>query len=319
MPRRKKGPGSFHGFARLPLEIQDEIWKLALEIDTPTAHFIDLIIRSPNIQALPTNEADKWWDTVPADVATEDDESRAKPVYPIRKALMRVCRRSRQVVKGISRKEELDDPLSSYVFPASANPPRIRDYHSFHATRYKYSPRPWQKAFTSHDLVIITNPWANYSRPSWHGFKHGDKKHVKCTAVPYLPTDPKWRLPSHTQTYIGGILRIFDELEILYILIHPDIIRKGERLENMDIVPKMKEHLDKYRRTSKETSSKTYQCRDRIYREISDVLLLKLNQLPDLPSMVTELEKIAKKQRKRNGGDKPPLIIRFMTWKHAPG
>jgi hypothetical protein len=108
------------------------------------------------------------------------------------------------------------------------------------------------------------------------------------------------------------MLRVFDDLRVLYILIQPEIIHKGERLEVLDLLPEMKGHLDRYKRTSKETTPKMFLYRDRVYHEISDVLLLKLGQLGGLPRAVTGLERIAKYQRK--GGDKPPLIIRFMTW-----
>ncbi|CEI67371.1 hypothetical protein FVEN_g5745 [Fusarium venenatum] len=308
MPRHKKQskkPTSFHNFPKLPLEIQDEIWKFSLKNDVPAAHIVDIdhentprprqhpaVLRMQRLIAM-------------------DCSSRMKPVYPAREALVQTCQHSRLIVEKIIKQWEL------YCHPTaqSWDYPGHYTYHGFHSKTKLIMAMPLQKVYTSRDLFIIADPWVggellfNLNRPS-------KSISVKYAAIPYLSSDESWEwaMSQGCRDMMDQIFRVFDHLQILYILIHPNEIRKGERFEVLSLLPAMKQHLNRYKRSRGETSPTTFQHGDRVYREISDVLLLKLSKLGGLPRAVTMLEQIAKEQRAKNGGDKPPLIIRFMTW-----
>ncbi|OBS29425.1 hypothetical protein FPOA_03362 [Fusarium poae] len=311
-----KKPTDFPSFPKLPLEMQDEIWKFALDNDVPAAHIVNIVheriagqqTAAPIMQRL----------------IVTGYSSRMKPVSPAREALVQTCQRSRLIVEKIikQRKQHYHPAVQSFSHP----PPHNRyvnwrviyhgGYHDFH-TKTVMIPAtpPLQKVYTSRDLIIISNPWLGGNILSIAN-RPDIGTSVKYAAIPYLSSDGSWeRVMARGRRYfMDQIFHVLDHLQILYILLHPDEIRKGERFEVLHLLPAMKQHLDRYKRSREETSPTRFQYRDRVYHEISDVLLLKLSKLGGLPLAVTHLEQIAKEQRAKNGGDKPPLIIRFMTW-----
>ncbi|QPC68971.1 hypothetical protein HYE67_011202 [Fusarium culmorum] len=170
--------------------------------------------------------------------------------------------------------------------------------------------------YTSRDLFVTSNPWIG-GELIYNGGLPSQSISVKYAVIPYShDASGRWHYVSTggIRSFIDAIFPVFDNLQTLYILIHPDKLRKGEQFEVLSLVPTMKEHLKTYKRTRKDTSPQRFQYGDRVYHEISDVLLMKLNQLPGLSQAVTDLEKVAKAQRAKNGGDKLPMVIRFMTW-----
>ncbi|GKU06797.1 hypothetical protein FLAG1_09713 [Fusarium langsethiae] len=326
--KQSKRPTSLLSFPKLPLEVQDEIWKFALENDVPAAHIVNIAHEHPFGQhlAIPRQRlATPFQQHLAAPVlqrltATGYSSSRMKPVFPAREALMQTCQRSRLIVEKIIKQWEL------YHHPAAQSMQfsSLHEYDIFHSKKRMKRAPSLQKIYTSRDLFIISTPWniptpwtpsqrLNHQNPPPRGIS------VKYAAIPYLPGDRHWGssvvpLSGHLRSQLDHIFDILDHLQILYILIHPDEFRKGEQLEVLSLLPAMKQHLDRYKRSREETSPNKFQYGNRVYHEISDVLLLKLIQLGGLPQAVTYLERIAKDQRAKNGGDKPPLIIRFMTW-----
>ncbi|KAM0240009.1 hypothetical protein ACHAPO_002989 [Fusarium lateritium] len=307
MPRHKKQskkPTSFPNFRKLPLEIQDEIWKFALEDDVPAAHIVNIDYDETSLGQNPAA-------LVMQRLIPTGYSSRMKPVCPAREALIQACQRSRLIVEKIINQWEL------YYYPAAQSMQAhfLDDYYDFHTKTNLIEALPLQKVYTSRDLFIISHPWvggkmvANPNRP-FKGIS------VKYAAIPYLPRDNGWRcaMSRNYRRHLDQIFHVLNNLQILYILIHPNDIRKGERFEVLSLLPAMKQHLDRYKRSRGESSPTKFQYGDRVYHEISDVLLLKLSKLGGLSKAVTNLEQIAKEQRQKNGGGKPPLIIRFMTW-----
>ncbi|EKJ72410.1 hypothetical protein FPSE_07434 [Fusarium pseudograminearum CS3096] len=247
MPKTKKQKRparitSFPFFPRLPLEIQDEIWKFALENDVPAAHIVNIDLEYP---------------------------SNKDPAHLLLQRLV--------------------------------------------ATGYSTPPQP--KMYTSRDLFIISNPWLAGRLILFDGFSSHSTS-VKYVALPYSTIKMPWYHFSRgpERPVIDEIFRVFDNLETLYILIHPDKLYKRDQLEISSLVRPMQIHLKTYKRTRKDTSPRRFQYGDRVYHEISDVLLTKLNQFRALSMAVTDMAMAAKAQREKNGGDKPPLVIRFMTW-----
>ncbi|RGP79304.1 hypothetical protein FLONG3_2533 [Fusarium longipes] len=316
MPRRKKCTPSFTRFPYLPLELQDEIWKAAIEIDFPAAHIIDI-----HAQFRRGHKRHTWIEyRMNSLIETSHSRGLGNPMhgYPLLKALMFTCQRSLMIVMRFTKKWESID--TSILDHNSVTYPLNPDYAHFHYSGMLQASESRKKIYTSNDLVIIGDPWRISltldQRIYPPELRPQNNIPVKYAAVPYLSSDSTWStpLPGYRGNYLAGIFRVLNELRILYILLHPNDIRRGERFEVLSLLPAMKEHLEKYKRAPGESLSKTFYHQNRVYREISDVLLMKLSQLPGLPQLVTDLERIVIEQRAKNGGDKPPLIIRFMTW-----
>ncbi|CEF75836.1 hypothetical protein FGSG_10421 [Fusarium graminearum PH-1] len=252
-PKKQKRPAritSFPFFPRLPLELQDEIWKFALGNDVPAAHIVNI-------------DHEHSADQSPAHlllqrlVATGYSSRFMKPVSPPRQALVQTCRCSRLIVEKIIKTWEC------YYHPHAQpmNYSCLYEYDKFHSKTYMAAGPPRPRMYTSRDLFVISNPWIG-GEYIYNGSLPSQSISVKYAAIPY-PHDASgcW----------------------VHVLMG-------------------------------DTSPERFQYGDRVYHEISDVLLMKLNQLPGLSQAVTDLEKVAKAQRAKNGGDKSPLVIRFITW-----
>ncbi|KAG8677434.1 hypothetical protein FPOAC2_03654 [Fusarium poae] len=311
MPRRQKpsrGLKTFHRFPQLPLEIQDEIWKLAFENVVPNAHIV-------NFTEEYNPDGTTHWCLQRLD-ATGYSSRRDKPLYHTRQDLMLTCRRSWLIIGKIVNKLtwEYEDPRGTW------SPTVVREgqYWLFHSEGPMNIATVHQRIYTSYELVIISNPWTSIFTHA--GLPSGNIP-VKYAAFPYQPNLGLW---SNTEAALSRTLRIFNDLKILYILLDSDNIRKGkigkgkprkrQQLEDKGLYPAMQEHLRNHKRTPGETSPAIFVYKDRIYREISDVMLLKLNKLARLPYRLEGLERIARFERAKNGQVRPPLIIRLMTW-----
>ncbi|KAM0240008.1 hypothetical protein ACHAPO_002988 [Fusarium lateritium] len=301
MPRRKKpsrGPKTFPNFLKLPLEIQDEIWKLAFENTVPNAHIINFTQQDQDNPDSTTS----W--CLQRLVATGYSSRCGKPLYHTREDLMLTCQRSWLIIgKTLDKlKWEYEDARGTWS-------PTVREgqYSPFHSEGPMSIATIHQKIYTSHDLVVISNPWISaITHPSALEIPSCYIP-VKYAALPYLPDYKRWSAET------AVTLRIFNELKILYILLDSDKIRKGnprkrQQLEDKGLYPAMQEHLRNHRRTPGETSPAVFLYQDRIYREISDIMLLKLDKLGRLPYQLKSVESIARRRAS------PPLIIRLMTW-----
>ncbi|UZP36384.1 hypothetical protein NXS19_004200 [Fusarium pseudograminearum] len=309
MPKTKKQKRparitSFPFFPRLPLEIQDEIWKFALENDVPAAHIVNIDLEYPS-------NKDPAHLLLQRLVATGYSSRFTKPVSPPRQALVQTCYRSRLMVKKIIETWECYHHRDAQ----SMDYPCLNEYDEFHSTTPLEIAPPQPKMYTSRDLFIISNPWLAGRLILFDGFSSHSTS-VKYVALPYSTIKMPWYHFSRgpERPVIDEIFRVFDNLETLYILIHPDKLYKRDQLEISSLVRPMQIHLKTYKRTRKDTSPRRFQYGDRVYHEISDVLLTKLNQFRALSMAVTDMAMVAKAQREKNGGDKPPLVIRFMTW-----
>ncbi|KAF4966116.1 hypothetical protein FSARC_6167 [Fusarium sarcochroum] len=318
MPRRKSST-NFPRFSRLPLEIQDEIWKLALDINAPTAHFVTLKYRTNFYSNVPQGQEREWWDTCAVTIATECDTSRVKPVFPTRHALMLTCRRSRHVVRRASR---LWKPASLHTTRATLIQPLIPvEYHFFHAKGYRDQLTMDQKIDTSQDLTILIDPWAA-NTVFQQGLPREDTiPQIQCVAIPYLPNDAKYASGIYAHKFTK-LLHVLPKLRVLYILVHPDQTRKANRKIDPRVCTKMSAYFENREETQDQVPFKTFQCRDRVYYEIPEITLMQMCQLRKLPKLIEKLGKISEKQKKKSQpkyGEQPPLVIRIMTWRHAPG
>ncbi|KAJ4267568.1 hypothetical protein NW762_003676 [Fusarium torreyae] len=316
---RRKGPTKFPRFSRLPLEIQDEIWELALNIEAPTAHFVTLKYRTNFYSNVPPDQEREWWETCAATIATEVDTSRAKPVFPTRYALMLTCRRSRHVVQRASR---LWEPADLHTTRATLIQPLVPvEYHFFHAKGYRDQMTEPQKIDTYQDLTILIDPWAVGSIFQQGLPREDTLPQIRQAAIPFLPTDSKYKHGYYKQKFTK-LLHVLPKLRVLYILVHPDQTRKAMRKVDPEMCTKMTAYFDNREETQDEVPFKTFQCRDRVYYEIPEITLMQMCQLRKLPRLIDKLWNLSETQRKKSQseyGEQPPLVIRIMTWRHAPG
>jgi len=134
------------------------------------------------------------------------------------------------------------------------------------------------------------------------------------------------------------MLGVLNELRTLYLLIDPRQVRSLPVPVNPIIRPgrpdpgygygegnnprhlELEEYLRKHRRTPEDTSPKIFHLRNRIYYELPDMAVLCMAFPQNVTMSFTTVEEVAKDQREKNGGvPLPPLVIRFMSWKLAPG
>lgn len=175
-----------------------------------------------------------------------------KPVSPLHQALVQTCRRSRLIVEKIIKTWEC------YYHPYTQlmNYPCFYEYDKFHSKTYIATAPPRPKMYTSRNLFVFFNPWIG-GELIYNGLP-SQSISVKYAAIPYsYDASGRWH---HVTTYgirsfIDAIFPVFDNLQTLYILIHPDKLRKGEQFEVLSLVPAMKEHLKTYKRTRKDIPS----------------------------------------------------------------
>lgn len=107
------------------------------------------------------------------------------------------------------------------------------------------------------------------------------------------------------------LLRRFPRLRVLYIIVKPqDIIIKPRR-----VIGVTTNYYRDYIQTENQAPHKTFNARQRIYYEVPGAIVKKY---------ATGVEWVYSKMKQasiasRTGRDLPPLVIRVMTWKNAPG
>lgn len=107
------------------------------------------------------------------------------------------------------------------------------------------------------------------------------------------------------------LLRRFPRLRVLYIIVKPqDIIIKPRR-----VIGVTTNYYRDYIQTENQAPPKTFNARQRIYYEVPGAIVKKY---------ATGVEWVYSKMKQasiasRTGRDLPPLVIRVMTWKNAPG
>ncbi|KAF4438019.1 hypothetical protein F53441_12871 [Fusarium austroafricanum] len=302
MARRKKTAtaSSFPKFLRLPVEIQDEIWKIALNIEAPTVQFITLncVRDSSNHQV---------WKLKSARINTRGDESRSKTIFPTRLALLLTCELSRRTVERLSRNWAPTNSVSletwgqPRTFCASPfiTPDRVHDNRTGRRTTID----------TSNDLTVLYNPWCAHLANQQIPLSHKPRcPEIKYAGIFYAPKQMDAGISTY-QAELEAILRVFPDLRVLYLIIHPDHVRKR-------IVDPMTQYMEDYYKaclkTRDKVPSKTFKSRDRIYYEMPKKL--PLDMCKNLERLITKLWELS--DRHHRG---PRLVVRVMTWKHAPG
>lgn len=322
--------GSFHRFSQLPPELQDQIWEHALDISTPTAHYVDVELKRDGCWKMRLLRTKRECNG--CNLSKERPSIEA--IYPVRQALMQTCRRSYAFVKNASKFWDRDSPGTALL----ENGESYRDNQECNCTPASDPLEPWivrmdrvgsplppkqptKRIDTSQDLMIfhcsVYNVFRNGNIPSH--FKRGTGTNVKQVAVP-CSSSFLWRQKSSLACMLG----VFNELRTLYILEDPGqawipspnfIDERPERL-----YPPWREYLYRHRRTPEDTSPETFYLHDRIYYELPDDMVMFITTQHGVAGSCSTIEEIAKEQRQKNGGvPLPPLVIRFMSWKLAPG
>ncbi|KAJ4022585.1 hypothetical protein NW752_000210 [Fusarium irregulare] len=304
--------GSFHRFTQLPPELQDQIWEHALDISIPTAHYVDVELKR-----------DGCWKMRLLRIKRECNgcnSSKDRPsigaIYPVRQALMQTCRRSYAFVKDASKLWDRDRPGTALL----ENGESYREIVRMDRVGSPLPPKqPTKRIDTSQDLMILHYTVYNVfgKRGMYSHFKRGTGTNVKQVAV-HWDTSFFWRLESSLACMLG----VLNELRTLYILWHPrqDWIPPPNFIDEIPEEHRWKEYLHRHRRTPEDTSPETFHLRDRIYYELPDDMVMLITTQNGVAGSCRTVEEIAKRQRQKNGGvPLPPLVIRFMSWKLAPG
>ncbi|RBR05787.1 uncharacterized protein FIESC28_11302 [Fusarium coffeatum] len=332
--------GSFHRFSQLPPELQDQIWKHALDISAPTAHYAHPKLESDGYCKMRLLKIKRKCSSC----YPRRERPSIEAIYPVRQALMQTCRRSYAFVKDIWEREspgtalleihEVYEDISECYCPrpsawhgtldesALGAPYFVRTYGGGPAMPLK---PPTKRIDISQDLMILRH---SVSITFGHGripsdFKRGTGTNIKQIAVPFS-LELFWRYRSSLACMLG----VLKELRTLYLLIEPRqdciqpriiegrLVEAPSRTNNLHL----REALHGHRRTPEDTSPETFYLRGRIYYELPDEEVL-YNTFPnEVLISFHPIEEIAKEQRQKNGGvPLPPLVIRFMSWKLAPG
>lgn len=99
--KTQKSPKSLPQFKKLPLEVQDMIWKHTLDLDAPNVHGVELRrieTPSPGVEMV----QDMLWNTHSGEIRT--------PIYPKPDALRETCRRSRAAAERALRQWKAEQP-----------------------------------------------------------------------------------------------------------------------------------------------------------------------------------------------------------------
>ncbi|KAF4417144.1 hypothetical protein FACUT_12402 [Fusarium acutatum] len=164
---------------------------------------------------------------------------------------------------------------------------------------------------TSNDLIIVcrlpvSTTWTQFAAVESIGvlYEFDPTNHIPQWS-PLVPNDFEYPLECPRE-----LLRRFPRLRVLYIIVKPQ-----DTIEQVVDPPQSTEHMTNYHQDYTQTVNsvppKTFNARQRIYYE--------------LPKMMCKgLESIYHRMREasiksRLGTKLPPLVIRVMTWKHAPG
>ncbi|KAI8713096.1 hypothetical protein NCS52_01252900 [Fusarium sp. LHS14.1] len=123
---KKRSPRSFRMFPKLPLEVQDLIWKEVLDLDAPTVHGVDI----------QRSTADRPATMVRTALWNSDSGVERTEIYPIRDALHETCRRSRASKKRENRVWKAQVP-----YQLESDTPWV----------------PGQQADLSRDLFVVSN------------------------------------------------------------------------------------------------------------------------------------------------------------------
>ncbi|KLO88933.1 uncharacterized protein LW93_12349 [Fusarium fujikuroi] len=202
-----------------------------------------------------------------------------------------------------------------YMDPSTIRSTGIRT-GSFTDMHFRVRPNTWagktiESIDASNDLIIVCR-------------LHARTRPTTCPSVEsmgaFWETDTVRRINQYlpVQAIIHGcpfehptdLLQRFPRLRVLYIIVKPqDIIIEPTRVSFTT------NYYRDYIQTENQVPPKTFNARQRIYYEVPRAIAKKY---------ATSVEWVYSKMKEasiasRMGRDLPPLVIRVMTWKNAPG
>ncbi|KAM6516287.1 hypothetical protein FALCPG4_014476 [Fusarium falciforme] len=267
-------------FSKLPLEVQDLIWKEVLDLDAPTVHGVGIRRSATDQPTVSMVETGLW---------NSNTGVQRTPIYPVRDALHRVCRRSR----AAGRRE----------------PRRWRGQVPYELQ----SDRPWaptQQVDLARDLFIISNnlegdiqeadriPAVRHAGVTWEGM---------------------WDL--HVVEKLEKVVDLFPELEAVYVVvtgastIHPHL----EAWES-EKLPILEEYLKECQETASIETDIEFLSEGLIYQEIAAKNLSKMGGLYEPLSDIKQFyenfdARCAEAEAEGEALRRP--AIRVMTWEQA--
>ncbi|KAI8654816.1 hypothetical protein NCS57_01228700 [Fusarium keratoplasticum] len=278
--KRDESPKSFRIFSKLPLEVQDLIWKEVLDLDAPTVHGVELRRSTTDQPTVSMVETGLW---------NSNTGVARTPIYPVRDALHRVCRRSRAAGKRESRLWRGQVP---YELRAD---------------------RPWaptQPVDLGKDLFIISN---HLEEDINEGDKISGVRHVGVT------WEGLWDL--HVLEKLEKVVDLFPELETVYVVVtgasttHPHL----EAWES-EKLPILEKYLKECQETASIETDIEFLSEGLIYQEIAPKNLSEMGGLHEPLEVITQFyENFDARcaEAKAEGEELRRPVIRMMTWEQA--
>ncbi|KAM5352730.1 hypothetical protein ACJ41O_005452 [Fusarium nematophilum] len=297
MPR-KTGPTSFPQFKKLPFEIQDQIWTLALRLDRPTAYFakVSAPSRYYTFRALRELCPDKF--------ALENTNVKTRFGYS----------------RAASKPTEscvLDGGWSSLI----TGPFSFSEFHCLDEIRGRFS---HQKIDSFRDLVILHRGWPLSDTEL--DVRDGEEvAGIQYLAVPWESMSLLWVFESLSTSpkCLNRVTKVFPGLQVLYLLVKPEETRRPQQKPWID---ESSATLDEYVAACKETkhvkSNQVFECKDRLYQEVSVRRLAKLGGLDEPIRLLNQLRKDLESEGAEIEGSKDSRrrpALRIMSWRYVEG
>ncbi|KAF5542224.1 hypothetical protein FMEXI_7559 [Fusarium mexicanum] len=219
--------------------------------------------------------------------------------------LMTTCKTLHEITKKIRDRWRLRTPLVLHYMQSN-------EIRNFTGLRFRMPPSTWagtvrEPIDVSNDLIVVcrlpvsatqTYPTVE-SIGALYEFGHSSIS----PSSPFIPDYFIYPLGN-----LLGLLRPFPRLRVLYIIVRPEDI--DEDIDPPENANMTNYHSD-YTQTVNQVPPKTFNARQRIYREDPE---MRCRGLEDRYEQVKN-DSITI----RVGSGLPPLVIRVMTWKDAPG
>ncbi|KAK6956650.1 hypothetical protein Daesc_001929 [Daldinia eschscholtzii] len=298
---------NFPFFLRLPREVQDNIWKVAIDLSPPTAYFAELELYEPNDEDGP--------DIVFKRLYQPHELASAPPPSNTIESLLQTCKRSRAAVIRYRRKYQ-HICISTLAY-----------FEDVPSDDYDTSLRTITKAplginlDPSSDLLILDDSWRDeYVLRGCNEFRK--QTGIRNIAVPWtkqscLTADDVLNI----LFYAEGIIQAFPSLEVLYVVVEPTELEEATgNWPYHDEDPEMA--LKPYVENNYEEGGapREFRVSGRQYFEVSPLQLTTLGGLRDFVLLLGDhrycIIRHIGPRTDGNVDELAPFVVRVMTWRN---
>ncbi|OTB10769.1 hypothetical protein K445DRAFT_16315 [Daldinia sp. EC12] len=298
---------NFPFFLRLPREVQDNIWTVAIDSSPPTAYFAGLELYEPNDEDDP--------DIVFRRLYQPHELSSAPPPSNTIESLLQTCKRSRAAVIRYRRKyQHICISTLAYFEDVS--------FHDYDTSLRITTEAPLGiNLDPSSDLLILDDSWRDEyvlrARNEFH-----KQTGVRNVAVPWTEQSLLTEEDAlNIVFYAEGIIQAFPSLEVLYVVVEPTELEEATGswpYHDEDPEMALKPYVEN--NYGEGGAPREFRVSGRQYFEVSPLRLTTLGGLRDLVLMLQDHRYCIIRQIGRrtdyNADELAPFVVRVMTWRN---